>query len=332
MSIRMIRQPGDTPNINNIDDIIPFRYAYGNQDGYVINRGNELSYTINGNEFKINSGRVVVQGAESEIDANGATVIVDASNSTKQYYTIYYKVNLATNVVSIESKYDIAGYPTIDKGDDLTKTTSGYATLELYHFEAQSGVISNVDKLVKAIKYTKDITVENSKNSILKKDGTFLGFSLDETGILKIGDIIIPQKRIIYNEPITIYGDISSNEYPHTIQLKDTIKNGDKIRITYGMGVNVINHKDFIISDSWTSETFQYLEISTSAISTTGLSHVWFYSYVFYGLFNGSSSIQITKGASHSITLPFANGQNVTTNGTGMFKSISIIEIAKVIE
>lgn len=154
MGIRMVREPGATPNINNIDDIIPFRYAYGNQDGYVINRGNELAYTINGNEFKINSGRVVVQGAESEIDANGATVIVDASNSTKQYYTIYYKVNLATNVVSIESKYDIAGYPTIDGGDDLTKTTSGYATLELYHFEAQSGVISNVEKLVKAIEYS----------------------------------------------------------------------------------------------------------------------------------------------------------------------------------
>ena len=29
MGIRMVRQPSQTPNVTNIDDIIPFRYAYG---------------------------------------------------------------------------------------------------------------------------------------------------------------------------------------------------------------------------------------------------------------------------------------------------------------
>lgn len=200
MAIRMVRQPSNTPNINNIDDIIAVRYAYGNQDGYVINRGNELSYSINGSEFKINSGRVVLQGVETDIDANGAPFVVDTASSTKQYYTVYYKVNLATNIVTIETKYDVAGYPTIDKGDDLTKTTSGYATLELYHFEVENGVISNVNKLVKAIEYSGtalvgyDInkgTVEERLNALGFKEGSInLNYDATQNKVFRQGNYV----------------------------------------------------------------------------------------------------------------------------------------------
>lgn len=153
MAHKMVRQPSETPNINNIDDIVPFRYAYGNQDGFVIGKGNELSYTINGNEFRINSGRVVLQGVEDDIDANGVTFTID-NISSKRYYVIYYRVNLATNTTSYEITNDGAGYPTIDAGDDLTKNSSGIANLVLYRFTASSGVISSVEKTVKAIEYS----------------------------------------------------------------------------------------------------------------------------------------------------------------------------------
>ena len=194
-------------SITNIDDIIPFRYAYGNQNGYVIGKGNELSYSINGSEFKINSGRIVVQGVESDIDANGVAFSVDGSNSTKQYYVVYYKVNLATNVVSIESTYDVAGYPTIDKGDDLTKTTSGYATLELYHFEVENGVISNVNKLVKAIEYSGtalvgyDInkgTVEERLNALGFKEGV-AEFSNLPSNTASVNSLKKQGKYVIFN-------------------------------------------------------------------------------------------------------------------------------------
>ena len=153
MAHKMVRQPSETPNINNIDDIVPFRYAYGNQDGYVISKGNELSYTINGNEFKINSGRVVLQGVEDDIDANGVSFTIDNIASLR-YFVIYYRVNLATNTTSYEIANDGAGYPTIDAGDDLTKNSSGIANLALYRFTASSGVISSVEKVVKAIEYS----------------------------------------------------------------------------------------------------------------------------------------------------------------------------------
>ena len=88
MAIEMVRIPSDTPNITNIDDIIGLRYAYGNQNGYVINKGNECSYTINGSIFKINSGRLVLQGVECDIDANGVEILID-SIASKQYFLKY---------------------------------------------------------------------------------------------------------------------------------------------------------------------------------------------------------------------------------------------------
>lgn len=154
MGIRMVRQPSETPNITNIDDIIPFRYAYGDQNGYVIGKGTEISHTIQGNTFRINSGRVVLQGVETDIDANGVSFTIDNSSETR-YFVVYYEVNLATQTTSIKlSDYSIEGYPTIDTGDDLTVNSSGIARTELYRFTATNSVINNIEKTAKAIEYS----------------------------------------------------------------------------------------------------------------------------------------------------------------------------------
>ena len=154
MGIRMVRQPSQTPNVTNIDDIIPFRYAYGDQDGYVIGKGNEISYTIDGSTFRVNSGRVVLQGVETDIDANGVSFTIDNASETR-YFVVYYEVNLATQTTAIKlSNYSTSGFPTINAGDDLTANSSGIARLSLYRFTATNSVISNVTKIIKAIQYT----------------------------------------------------------------------------------------------------------------------------------------------------------------------------------
>lgn len=184
MAIKMVRQPSDTPNIRNIDDIVGLRYAYGNQNGYVIGKGNELSYTIEDTNFRVNSGRVVLQGVESDIDANGVVLSVD-NVSELRYYTVYYQVNMATNKTAILlSNYDTAGYPSVDSGDDLTETTTGIANLELYHFQAQNGVISEVEKLVNAIEYINVNYVNNL-------------FNTAET--TKFGEYIIGKYEVLYS-------------------------------------------------------------------------------------------------------------------------------------
>ncbi len=150
MAIRFIRRPSDKPTITNADDARSIRYAYGGQDGFVQHAGTELSSTVNANRFTINSGIVVLQGWESEIDSNGWSITVE-NVSTKKYYSIYYEVNLAMQTAEIISVYDVSDYPEIDPGDDLTAVQTGIARLLLYRFTAQNGVISDVSKEVPAI-------------------------------------------------------------------------------------------------------------------------------------------------------------------------------------
>lgn len=181
MAISMVRKPSETANINNIDDIIPFRYAYGNQNGYVISRGSEVSHTASGNQFTVNSGRIVIDGVESDIDSNGVTLTVDAVSETR-YYVVFYEVNLATNTASVKlSGYSTSGYPTIEKGDDLTANSNGTARLALYRFNSTNGVISGVEKVVNPIDYTGSAlvgydsskgTVEERLNRLGFKQGT----------------------------------------------------------------------------------------------------------------------------------------------------------------
>lgn len=162
MAIKMVREPSETPNINNIDDIVPMRYAYGNQNGYVIGKGNEISNTVNGLNFTVNSGRLVLQGVECDIDASGVTVSID-NIATKRYYIIYLEVNLGLNTATIKDEYDTATYPTIDVGDDLTENTTGIARLLLYRFTATSGIISEVNKVVESVKYIDESFIKNVK-------------------------------------------------------------------------------------------------------------------------------------------------------------------------
>jgi len=180
MSIKMVRQPSETPNITNIDDIIPFRYAYGNQNGYVKDKGNEIGYVINGSQFTIQSGRLVLQGVEADISASGVTIEIDSVNETR-YYALYLQVNLALNTVSIQSQYDTADYPTISSGDDLTENSSGIANLVLYHFTANNGVISNVEKIVQEISYPLE-DYDISKGTVEERL-TSLGFRQGELTI-----------------------------------------------------------------------------------------------------------------------------------------------------
>ena len=151
MGLRFIREPSDTPNVQIGDDVRAFRYAYGDQNGYIKGKGTECGYEVNGLNFIIKSGEIVINGYASEVDANGVTLTID-NIVTKRYYSVYYQVNLALFSVSILATYDTAGYPVINPGDDLNVNTVGTARMELYRFTATNGVIADVAKIVNSIK------------------------------------------------------------------------------------------------------------------------------------------------------------------------------------
>ena len=167
MAINMIRRPSTEENkyyIKNTDDIIPMRYAYGNQDGYVKDKGSEIGYEIIGTTFRVLSGRLVLQGVESDIDANGVDIEI-TNDANTNYYVVYYNVNLGTNTVSVLATYSTSGYPELPENDDLTANTSGSARLVLYRFTATGGQISSrsVEKVVNRINYNDyDLVYERS--------------------------------------------------------------------------------------------------------------------------------------------------------------------------
>lgn len=154
MSVRLIRESSDTPNITNKDDARMIRYAYGGQNGYVQGSGAELSSTVNGNVFTINSGVINLQGWEVEIDSNGWSTTLSIADAAKKYCAVYVEVNLSLGGSSkIDMMTSTEGYPDVPEGDDLTKNTSGTARLVLYHFIAQSGNISEIKKVVNVMLY-----------------------------------------------------------------------------------------------------------------------------------------------------------------------------------
>lgn len=165
MGVRLIRQNSNTPNVTNIDDARMVRYAYGGYDGYVKNRGTECGYSVNGVNFRITSGVLSLQGWESEVDSNGWNMVVD-NIAQKRYFSVYYEVNGAAGTAEIKSIYDTAGYPTIDPGDDLTRTTNGTARLLLYTFTSTNGIIADVAKKVKRIEYTMSKLIFSDSNGV----------------------------------------------------------------------------------------------------------------------------------------------------------------------
>ena len=152
MAIKMVREPSEIPNITNVDDFVGLRYAYGDQSGYCTSKGSEISYSISGSTFTVLSGRLVIQGVECDIDANGVSILVD-NITGRRYHTVYAQVSLSTMSVSVLEMNDTVDFPIIPAGDDLNEVTIGTARLPLYTFISQGGVVSSVEKKVHPIKY-----------------------------------------------------------------------------------------------------------------------------------------------------------------------------------
>lgn len=195
MAIKFVRKPSETPNIKNTDDFVGLRYAYGNQNGYVIGKGSECSYSINGTTFKINSCRLVLQGVEVDIDSAGVSLTI-TDISSKRYFTAYLQVSLATNSAEIKLETSQVNYPVISAGDDLNVNTSGTARMELYRFTATGSVISDVQKVVNKVKYIEDFTVNNAKKV------NNLEIKQDANSVVKIGEEILPKKKLLWSSDI----------------------------------------------------------------------------------------------------------------------------------
>lgn len=138
--------------ISNVDDIVGLRYAYGNQNGYAIGIGSELSANYENGTFTVNSGRAVIQGDEIDIDANGLSTTLDTTSGTR-YFKIYLKTNLDSNVAELESYYSSTSYDTISEPSSGDVISGNTAYLLLYTLELNGTTEVEKSKIVKPIYY-----------------------------------------------------------------------------------------------------------------------------------------------------------------------------------
>lgn len=239
MGIRLIRENSNTPNVTNTDDVRMVRYAYGGYNGFVKGRGRELECEVNGNTVTINSGIIVLQGWEVEVDSNGWSMQVSQSDMTKRYYTVYCEVNLTSGAQSsIKSVVNTVNYPTVSAGDDLTKNTNGIARIELYRFTSQSGIITNVQRKIEEIPYSvnvmaevnqrlddmgfKEASVENG--AISPQDG-WADAETSKVKIIKMAKVVVLQELYLgtVSNLKTSYRKLSSNGLQYIVYYISTI-------------------------------------------------------------------------------------------------------------
>lgn len=180
MGIEIVRTPSETPNITNVDDIIPMRYAYGNQDGYVLGYGVELDGNYEGGTFTVGAGRVVVQGVEIDINANGATTILD-NGTGNRYYHVYLQVNLNSNSVGLVNYYSDSSYDDIEEPhtDNPNLIDGGTAYLLLYSIKLNGSTEVEKTKMVQPIYYNarKLLWTGNAEIGTTNPSGTLTSFA-----------------------------------------------------------------------------------------------------------------------------------------------------------
>lgn len=83
----------------------------------------------------------------------------------------------------------------------------------------------------------------NATNAIKKTDGTFTGLQLDENGVLKVGDIIIPQHKTIFKPTNPLPFEFNNNKYSATI-LNLGLKEGNVVKIVVNTNTNISSVKN----------------------------------------------------------------------------------------
>lgn len=95
-----------------------------------------------------------------------------------KYCAVYCEVNLSLGgSAKIDLMTALNDYPAVPEGDDLTENPNGTARLVLYRFIAQSGNISNVNKVVTMMLYGAVITTRPPISSISFQNGQTISVS-----------------------------------------------------------------------------------------------------------------------------------------------------------
>jgi lipopolysaccharide export system protein LptA len=248
MSIRLVRKSSETPNIQNKDDVRMIRYAYG-YDGYIKGYGEELAYAYSNRIFKILSGRIVFQGWEIDIDAEGWNLDLSNSSGT-QYYSVYLELDISIESATIQGSYSLSSYPNITAGEDLTTIPNGKARLLLYQFKIVSGSIAEITKNISELPYLSDF-ITKSQIPIFKGSANYVNNVeiKKEKNVLKADSDIVSRKRLLFKNKVNIAGQHVNN--PVTIFSHTTSLAGKKLEVEISSlndSGDIVSSQSFVLS------------------------------------------------------------------------------------
>lgn len=108
-------------------------------------------------------------------------------------------------------------------------------------FYKKTDTVTNATNAVNATNAENAVNADNAGNADNADNATKINgieITNDENGVLKVGDVIIPQKRVLYNGLLDLYlnvTDSSVTELTKDVTLPEEINDGDILEITYNV-------------------------------------------------------------------------------------------------
>lgn len=221
--INLIRKNGQT-NVTAFQDVVLFDYALGGQSGVLKNVGNELALeAVTARQVRVKDGMASIQGYQWEIESGSYETIelnTPPTGSTVVYYYLFAQIDLrdATNQkMTLVLQTAAAAFTNFPAGEDLKVNPSGVAMLPLYTFEQTASSVRNIIGKFKILNAGIVPRAENSdfsENSAIALNSQAVNGNKivkDSNEILKIGTLIIPQKRLLWTGDININASNSTD-------------------------------------------------------------------------------------------------------------------------
>lgn len=287
MDINILRRNGQ--NIENIDDYLVFKYAYGNKDGHT--KG--LSYDVRGNIFHIGAGRIVIQGVESDIETGGIDLELDII-AEKRFVVVYASTNMSTKTTSILTTYfkeEVNEWTNL-KYDDIVTTGQGIAQLPMFTMWIENGVITDVRKKIKQIPFAEEIKVQKAMHSDTS------------TNAVNVSGTIIDGTKATTQATSDYSRNVATTEFVKNVFRENTLKivaqpNSQYYDVDYVAGYDQYTHFAFTISatnDGVTTKKITKEIPKTSLIvnnsSDLGVETGWVYAYI--RIFNGEFQVNVS--------------------------------------
>lgn len=255
--------------INEISGGLTARYLYnilGYSSGVLKNALNEFDMTYTNLTFSVAGGQAVAYGYIGEITTTSEFTFTAPSANSK-YYFVYLDFDLRETIKKFAvSYYDNSNSDVWSpRQDNLANNDVGRFQLPIYKIKIDSDNTITVTDLREIKQIVKDATKINGIE--LKKD---------ENGVLKIGDIIIPQRKTISTTPISLPFTIPNIDI---LTFDSSIGAGDTIEIEWTDSVwKGKNKYTFVLTDS-EFNLVSFVQTSSAMSSDNYITGVAFYLY-----------------------------------------------------